>query len=201
MSFVAVQIGVTVDHSVPRGKVLHLESGVAVFVEIAFFNEIVVSLIVSISCTRFALNEQSVVTGICDVDAIEVPIGGTKAYALLRIIGMFVVRHGREVKNSASIDSFQGDELVWFTTVADVNTRIVDIRTSLHTDGIARSDQPNGLFQREERMRLGTVGSSIVTVRGAPECVNDTVVLSRVGVSLLFCVVRIDSDIVNIAVV
>ena len=51
LSFVTVQVTVAVDNPIVRGQILHLQTRISVFVEVALFNEIVMSLIVGIALT------------------------------------------------------------------------------------------------------------------------------------------------------
>ena len=126
LALVAIEVTIAVDDLVVSSEVLDLQSGVAVLVDVAFLNDVVVRLFLVGVAGPF--DEQAVVAGVADVNAIEMPITAGEPHPLVGIVGMFVVGHGREVEDGPTShgEEFDGG-LLCAVLVVDVDAVVIDV--------------------------------------------------------------------------
>jgi hypothetical protein len=78
---VAVEVRVTVDDLVVRTEVLNLQTGITILVEVTELDDIVVTVLSAVyyvsactTCRFVALDEQTIIRSIADIDVLEVPV-------------------------------------------------------------------------------------------------------------------------------
>ena len=98
IALILVLIGITVQDIVEGTEVLYLHTRVAVLVELAVFDDIVVGILCAVlyvcgrAAGRFvALYKETVVACVCYIHMVEVPVRGCQSDALIRVVAMFMI--------------------------------------------------------------------------------------------------------------
>ena len=96
---VAVEVRVTVDDLVVRTEVLDLQTCITILVEVTELDDVVVTVLSAVyyvsaraACRLVALDEQTVIRSVADVDVLEVPVRAGETNTLIRVVRVSMVR-------------------------------------------------------------------------------------------------------------
>ena len=118
------------------------------------------------------LDEHTIIGSIGDVDILEVPVAAGMANTLIGVVRVSMIGHSREVEHCLAILAEEFNGLVGLTiAVVDIDALVVDIRSCLHPDAVARLCNIDGLLHIEEGTLLRAVSSSVVAIGRAPDFV------------------------------